>query len=455
MVDADNNGLLDLGEFTALMRKIQGRFRNEEYKSGDQATSNHHGHEIGSKVFADKITDAEIKFIFNLIDTDQSGEISVQELSEFLEENKDKRNGQWKNAMDMAREMDLLEHERKRQAYIIQREKAGRERYKARKKAAKAKRREERKALGEDAVSSSSDEGSSGDDNEGSGPLTTSHEYHAKMKQERVEKRRQKKIDRHKKIRKKKYQAPTIGTILSYEEHADKRKMKRRKSPYKSEVHYKKDKKEESVWDKSLQDVPTLFRKTPGEDKTIQRLRKAKAKADREKFQLGHRSYTPIKRKSRSHAHDHGGRPNLHGWVAHEEVRREGRLRRATAQANMHSRLGKRPMYLSNVAKEAQDTEAEAVDFRTSKSIPAQDRLKQQRRDKLVADSKRAVLHNGANKVENFLGYKTTDQAVSAVDAAIGNGAAMGAGAGANASASARGGRRRRRGGSEGLVERH
>jgi hypothetical protein len=88
----------------------------------------------------------------------------------------------------------------------------------------------------------------------------------------------------------------------------------------------------------------------------------------------------------------------------------------------MHAKLGKRPMYLSNVAKEAQDTEAEAVNFRTSKSIPAEDRLKLQRRDKLVANSKRALLRNSAQKVENFLGYKTTDEAVSAVDAALGAG---------------------------------
>ena len=53
MVD-DNNGMLDFSDFEALMNKIQGRFRNEDFKTGTDATSTHKGHKIGQKFLRTK-----------------------------------------------------------------------------------------------------------------------------------------------------------------------------------------------------------------------------------------------------------------------------------------------------------------------------------------------------------------------------------------------------------------
>ena len=417
MVDSDNNGILDFSEFEALMNRIQGRFRNEDFEKGVDAMSTNKGHKIGAKIFADKITKKEIKFIFDLIDTDQSGTISVQELSDFLKENNYNSSGTWKNAMDMARMKDLLEHERKRQAYIVAKEKAGRVRLKERKKAARLKRREERRQLGDDTLTSSSSSSSDEDTPQDvAGPLVPSHNFLAKKKEERLKRRRKNLIEQKTKLRMKKYKAPTIGTMLNYEEHSQKRAHQRVNSS-----NNEKAGKGSSVWDQSLQDVPKLFRKTPGEDKTIRRLRQAKAKADDEKMKTQHRKYTPIKYRSSNHLKSQiGHQPDLHGWEDFETKRKRGRQRRAAAEAAMQNRLSKRPIYLSSMAKNAKESEAASVSFRTSKSIPAKDRLKQGRREKITSYSKREALKRSSSKVEQFLGFEASDEVVSAVNSAIG-----------------------------------
>ena len=79
------------------------------------------------------LNDDEIQFLFNLIDTDKSGYISVKEFSEFLKEHERGENeGHWMNALDKARQEDLLENERKRKMFIEKKELMGRRRRKDR-----------------------------------------------------------------------------------------------------------------------------------------------------------------------------------------------------------------------------------------------------------------------------------------------------------------------------------
>ena len=89
------------------------------------------------------------------------------------------------------------------------------------------------------------------------GASKSSHEYLMKKKEERSRRKRQKKIDKKTKLRMKKFKAPTIGTMLNYEEHAQKKLAKERNNDYVKD----KSGKVSSVWDQSLQDVPKLFRK--------------------------------------------------------------------------------------------------------------------------------------------------------------------------------------------------
>ena len=126
MVDDDHNGLLSPTEFAAVMRKVQGNFRQH---TASDATTRLSG--IGVSNVTKTITDSECAFLFELIDTDHSGFISVKEFSEFLtEKERGKNEGHWMNALDKARQEDLLENERKRKMFIEKKELMGRRRRK-------------------------------------------------------------------------------------------------------------------------------------------------------------------------------------------------------------------------------------------------------------------------------------------------------------------------------------
>jgi hypothetical protein len=127
MVDENHDGLLSLEEFGMLIRRCQGRFRDAK-NNADEKDVTHKGHAIGHSDLETPMTDTEVQFLFDLIDTDQSGSISVKEFGDFLKEKSREHSGRWQNALDIARQQDMLEHERKRREYVRRKELAGQQR---------------------------------------------------------------------------------------------------------------------------------------------------------------------------------------------------------------------------------------------------------------------------------------------------------------------------------------
>ena len=76
-----SSGLLDQEEFHRIMKKVQGRFRQN---TADDATQRFR--RMGATGLNKVLTLEETDFLFALIDTDGSGTISVKEFAGFLKE---------------------------------------------------------------------------------------------------------------------------------------------------------------------------------------------------------------------------------------------------------------------------------------------------------------------------------------------------------------------------------
>jgi len=115
-----SSGLLDHEEFHRIMKKVQGRFRQH---TADDATQRFR--KMGQTSLNKVLTLEETDFLFALIDTDGSGTISVKEFAGFLKESERNKGEHWVNALDLARQQDLVENEQRRRRFIAQRESIG------------------------------------------------------------------------------------------------------------------------------------------------------------------------------------------------------------------------------------------------------------------------------------------------------------------------------------------
>jgi Ca2+-binding EF-hand superfamily protein len=429
MVDDDHNGLLSPTEFAHIMRKVQGNFRQH---SGDEATHRLRG--IGESHVTKTLNDDEIQFLFNLIDTDKSGYISVKEFSEFLKEHERGENeGHWMNALDKARQEDLLENERKRKMFIEKKELMGR------------RRRKDRLNNGEVV----------GLDDYGASKFIAEHGQKKNADADNADGEKRK--NRFKmKGKMADAKPPTIGSIIDYEGNVTSSSssitMKSTRRQRELQTH------EAEVWSRRLRDVPEHFKKAPGEDAAIMRRRNAEEKKRVSQMALNHRMYVPnTKWRPRDQSKDVSiyyrgqtnnnqkmkGAPNLHGFNDDYKAKVEdGRRRREQAVARMHERLSKRPMYHGQATSDnIKDEEQAAIHHRTKTSVPASERLHAHRHHKMMESAKKLSLAKNSSMRGTFYGY--TPQGSTRSKKATGNnsermkngGGAGGAGAGSVSSA--------------------
>ncbi len=408
MVDENHDGLLSLEEFGMLIRRFQGRFRDAK-NNADEKDVTHKGHAIGHSDLETPMTDTEVQFLFDLIDTDQSGSISVKEFGDFLKEKSREHSGRWQNALDIARQQDMLEHERKRREYVRRKELAGQQRLAERqaREAAEAENGVGAPAGGEG--DRRGNEASSGRNSDAASTAPSSVDFYGSKAYVRKRKAQlglpvssdhpRPKTDKKKRgggheERLKKAATPTIGALLDFEEYGDRPAAST--SSFSSSSARGTDASptlQERVWAQRLQDVPHLFRKAPGEDRAIARRRKAQEDKTTAAKRDGLRQYDAKTDWRPQYTPPHVGAPDVHGWGSFEQEREAGRIRRAQAEHAMHMRLAKRPMYHGDASAHVIEGEGHAIAARTRKSaLSGKERLQQQRHRRLLAEARRLKL---------------------------------------------------------------
>jgi hypothetical protein len=352
----------------------------------------------GQSGFADSLTREETDFLFDLIDVDGSGEISVQEFSDFLKESGKKKPGEkWTNALELAEIQDLIENERSRRALIAKKEKIGQ------------KRRYERVRIGE----------SPGLDDYG----TSNY----------LKKTGRKKVTKGVKWSKVETKPPTLGSIVNIEKNVDitshiqgldeevERNMIMKNREKLERASYNQSRSPDNVWERRLQNVPELYKKAPGEDKAIMRRRLAEEKKKRSQLVADYRTYEPMikwKPVVLSPSKNH------YGELVDPKIVEEGKKRREQAQEKMKRNLAKRPMYYGSTPKTKEEEEA-AIAKNTKKSIPASERLHAHRHHKAMSKAKNLTKSTSFRR-GSFFGYnggKTEKQTdVTGKDGGSGNG---------------------------------
>ena len=233
-------------------------------------------------------------------------------------------------------------------------------------------------------------------------------------------------------------QTPTIGSIINYEGASAANQNLSTMS--KKEIHHQREHSqivhETEVFNQRLQDVPSHFKKAPGEDAAIMRRRKAEEKKLLADKIRNHRTYeknTTWKPRPKDdgvyafNSTNSGGKkltlrktgilskghrpmgmaPTLGGFNQEKyEMRCEdGKNRREQAQQRMNQRLGQRPMYLGSAVTWINEEEEEQILQRTQKSISANDRFTKLRQHKMMENVKKLALQKSSKRRGSYYGY--------------------------------------------------